>query len=325
MGSNPVSRRTLLKTSALGAALTYPGWATAHAANASAPGARGRPPSSAPLRLGGPVFEKVKDPQAWIAALKKLGYAAAYCPVGAKAGDAEVRAYEQAAKQADILIAEVGAWSNPISRDETQRKAALEKCRQQLALADRIGACCCVNISGSRSESWHGPCAENFTPETFDMIVETTRSIIDDVQPTRTFFTLEMMPWAYPDSADSYVQLLKAIDRKRFGVHLDPVNIVTSPQRYYSNGALIRACFEKLGPHIKSCHAKDILLHDKLTTHLDEVLPGTGGLDYAVFLKELSRLPGTPLMMEHLSKAEEYEKAATYIRGVAQEVGLSFA
>ena len=277
------------------------------------------------LRLGGPVFEKVQDPQGWVEALRRLGYSAAYCPVGADASDGEVRAYEDAARKADIIIAEVGAWSNPISPDDATRKAALEKCRRQLALADRIGARCCVNIAGSRSEKWDGPDAANFTKEAFDMIVETTRSIIDAVKPTRTYFTLETMPWAYPDSADSYLQLFRAIYRKQFAVHLDPVNLVCSPQRYYGNGALIRECFEKLGPHIKSCHAKDILLHPQLTTHLDEVRPGTGGLDYAVFLKELSRFPGVPLMLEHLPNAEEYDKAAAHIRSVGNDIGLSFA
>jgi sugar phosphate isomerase/epimerase len=132
-----------------------------------------------------------------------------------------------------------------------------------------------------------------------------------------------MMPWAYPDSVDSYVALLKAIDRKRCAVHLDPVNIVCSPQRYYSNAKLIRECFLKLGPHIKSCHAKDILLDSKLTTHLDEVRPGLGGLDYEVFLRELSKMPDTPLMIEHLKGAEEYRLAAEHIRSVAKKIGVS--
>ena len=153
----------------------------------------------------------------------------------------------------------------------------MEKCRTSLALADRIGARCCVNIAGSRGEQWDGPDAANLTKQTFDMIVDATRSIIDAVKPTRTYFTLETMPWAYPDSPDSYLQLLKAIDRKQFAVHLDPVNIVCSPQRYYANGQLIRECFEKLGPHIRSCHAKDIVLRPQLTTHLDEARPGRAG------------------------------------------------
>jgi len=277
-----------------------------------------------PLRLGGPTFEKYQDPEGWVQAVKKLGYSAAYCPVGAEASDDVVKAYALAAEKADIIIAEVGAWSNPISPDEKTRLAAQEKCRKQLTLADRIGARCCVNISGSRGEQWDGSSAKNLTKETFDMIVETTRAIIDDVKPTRTYFTLETMPWAYPDSPDSYVTLLKAIDRKRFAVHMDPVNLVCSPQRYFASGELIRECFAKLGPSIRSCHAKDILLQTKLTTHLDEIRPGLGGLDYAAFLTELNKIPGTPLMLEHLKGAEEYELAADYVRGVAKSIGLSF-
>lgn len=275
------------------------------------------------LRLGGPTFEKYNNPDGWVSVLKKLGYSAAYCPIGAEADDDVVNAYARAAKEADIIISEVGAWSNPISPDEKTRRAALEKCRRQLALADHIGARCCVNIAGSRSESWDGPSELNLTEETFEMIVETTRAIIDDVKPSRTYFTLETMPWAYPDSPDSYLRLLKAIDRKHFAVHLDPVNLVCSPQRYFRNGELIRECFEKLGPYIQSCHAKDILLQRKLTTHLDEVRPGLGGLDYATFLKELSKRPDVPLMLEHLPNAEEYRLAAEHIRSVAREVRVS--
>jgi sugar phosphate isomerase/epimerase len=310
-----ISRRHFMKKSFTGAALL----ASASAIKLSAVQKKGPL-----LRLGGPTFGKHDNPDSWIQALKKLGYRAAYCPVGAGAKDDVVRAYAAAAKKGDIIIAEVGAWSNPISPDEKTRREALAKCRRQLALADRIGANCCVNISGSRGERWDGPSSGNFTEETFDMIVETTRGIIDDVKPTRTYFTLETMPWAYPDSPDSYLRLLKAIDRRRFAVHLDPVNIVCSPQRYFSSGKLIRECFRKLGPYIKSCHAKDILLQKKLTTHLDEVRPGLGGLDYAAFLKELSKIPETPLMLEHLPNAKEYNMAAEHIRGVAKRIGLSF-
>ena len=84
-------------------------------------------------------------------------------------------------------------------------------------------------------------------------------------------------------------------------------------------------CFKKLGPHIKSCHAKDIILsEDVYTPHLDEVRPGLGKLDYAVFLKELSKFPNTPLMMEHLPNAKEYGLAADYIRSIAEKLNLSF-
>ena len=34
------------------------------------------------MRLGGPVHEEFDDPEGWVEALKRLGYTAAYCPVG---------------------------------------------------------------------------------------------------------------------------------------------------------------------------------------------------------------------------------------------------
>ncbi len=276
------------------------------------------------IRLGGPIFGNHGDPHEWITELKDAGYSAAYCPVEPGTDEATVKAFEKAARDANIIISEVGAWSNPISKDEQVRKEALKKCKDSLALAELIGAGCCVNISGSRGDKWDGPDPENLTEETFDLIVQTTREIIDEVKPVRTFFTLEAMPWAYPDSPDSYLDLLKAIDRKQLAVHLDPVNMINSPRRYYSNGAFIKECFTKLGPYIKSCHAKDILLRTELTVHLDEVLLGTGGLDYSVFLSELSRLKDVPLMLEHLNAKDEFSQAATNVKNIGASIGVKF-
>ncbi|MGC8779712.1 MAG: sugar phosphate isomerase/epimerase family protein [Anaerolineae bacterium] len=276
------------------------------------------------MRLGAPVFEPYSDPDAWIAAVQRRGYRAAYCPVKPEADAETIRAYARAAEAADIVIAEVGAWSNPLSPDAATRAAAIAKCQAGLALADAIGARCCVNIAGSRGAKWDGPHPADLTPETFDLIVQTVREIIDAVRPTRTFYTLEPMPWMYPDSADSYLALIRAIDRPHFAVHLDIVNLVNSPQRYFDNAGLIRECVAKLGPWIKSCHAKDIVLADRLTVHLDEVRPGLGGLDYRTLLRELDTLdPDLPLMLEHLPGQEEYDAAARYVREIAQATGVT--
>jgi sugar phosphate isomerase/epimerase len=277
------------------------------------------------MRLGGSVFVDEMTPESWIAALRDAGYGAAYCPVSAGDDRATLDAYVTAAEEANVVIAEVGAWSNPLSADAEERKAAVEKCRTQLALADEVGARCCVNIAGSRGQPWDGHDPRNLTSETFDMIVETVRSIIDAVKPRRTYYTLEPMPWMYPHTADSYLELIEAIDRDRFGVHVDMVNVVNSPERYYANTALIREWFAKLGPHVRSSHAKDSLMSTKLTTHLDEVRPGLGHLDYRTLLRELDKLdPDTPLMIEHLKEEEEYRLSAEYIRSVADEIGVKF-
>ncbi len=271
------------------------------------------------MRLGGPIFGSVDSPEHWVEGVQRAGYRAAYCPVGTTADDTTIAAYVKAAKDADIVIAEVGAWINPMAPDPKERAAGLEKCKACLLLAEKFGARCCVNIVGSLGSKWDGPHPDNLTDSAFDRIVATTREIIDAVKPTRTYFTLETMPYMYPDSADAYVRLIQAIDRPSFAVHLDPVNLVSSPQRYYRSGDLIRECVEKLGPRIKSCHAKDIILRDALTVHLDEIQPGKGGFDYPAYLRALQTLdPDLPLMLEHLKTEAEYVEAAGYVRGVAK-------
>jgi sugar phosphate isomerase/epimerase len=276
------------------------------------------------MRLGGHVYLEEKNPESWSNALKQAGFRAATCPIDGKNDLGELEDYLKAARQHDILIAEVGAWSNPISRDEETRRNAISYCIERLELAEQIGAQCCVNIAGSRGDQWDGPDPDNFSDQTFELIVETTREIIDAVKPERTVYAMEMMPWIFPDSADTYLALIKAIDRKGFGVHFDPVNIVSSPRIYFRNGEMIHDFFRKLGPYIRNCHAKDIRLRGSLTVHLDEVIPGEGNLDYRIFLAELNKLhPDTSLIIEHLSSNEEYRQGANYIRKIASELQIT--
>jgi sugar phosphate isomerase/epimerase len=276
------------------------------------------------LRLGAPLRQDWDSPAGWIEALRRNGFRAAYWPLAADADTDALHAYARAAEAADVVIAEIGAWSNPLSPDEATRSHAVELCKRRLALADEVGARCCVNIAGSRGHTWDGPHPDNLSDATFALIVDTVREIIDAVAPRRTFYSLEPMPWSLPDSADSYLDLIRAIDRPRFAAHLDPVNVINSPAKYYDNAGLLREAFAKLGPHIKSCHAKDISLAHELTVHLAEVRPGLGSLDYRVFLTEMQRLdPDTPLLVEHLSSQAEYAAAVAHIRSVAESLNLA--
>jgi len=310
--SKILSRRTFVKSSLLGAAALASGCALKSSGSNAKIGTKG-------LRLGGPVFEEYDGPDEWVRAVKALGYNAAYCPVDADEDNDVVKAYEAAANKGDIIIAEVGVWNNPLDPDDKKRKRAFEYCCRQLDLADRIGAKCCVNVCGNRGEG-----AVNLTDQTFDMIVEVVRAIIDEAKPKRSYYALETLPNRFPDSVASYVRLIKAIDRKRNAAHLDPVNLINSPRRYYWNGDLIRECFAKLGPFIKSCHAKDIKMLPGFPVNLQECQPGLGKLDYATYLREASKLsPSPPLMLEHLEEPEEYRDAAQYIRSVARSIGLS--
>jgi sugar phosphate isomerase/epimerase len=281
-----------------------------------------------PIRLGGPIFLQSKDPAALAREHRRLGYSAAYCPEMATLADAKLLAEIQRAFAAEnVLIAEVGAWKNLLDPDAAKRAENLEYVTQRCALADALGALCCVDIAGSYNPtSWYGPNPRNLSRDFFDATVENCRHILDTVKPTRTRFTVEMMGWNLPDGPDAYLELIRAVDRKGFAVHLDVCNGINSPQRFYRNADFIRECFRKLGPYIASCHAKDLRWDIEMNVHFEEVVPGRGQVDYHAYLGELARLGrDVPLMLEHLQTAEEYDEGRQYIRKTGEGMGLTFA
>lgn len=279
------------------------------------------------MRLGGPIFVDSDDPEVLAKAHRDLGYRAGHTPDGVSLRDGDrVRAIREAYAKHDVVIAETGVWNNLMDRDEEARRRNLEAVVEGLALADEIGSLCCVNIAGGFNEAcWDGPERENFSQAAFDLAVENARKIVDAVKPRRAKFSYEMMPHMIPESAGRYLELIRAVDRPAFGVHLDTINAINSPHAYYDTTAVIGECFEKLGRHIVSCHLKDIRMDDCATVRLTEVMVGQGGFDIGSYLKGIAGLPQQPpVMLEHLETAEEYAEARSYVFGLAREIGVSF-
>ena len=278
------------------------------------------------LRLGGPILDTPNDPEELARAHLTCGYRAAYCPEVSLSDKEYISELRRTFEKYNIVIAEAGAWCNLISVNNSERKKNFKYVCERLALADEIGAHCCVDFIGTLDpDSGWGPHPDNLSKATFGLTVDTIRQVLDEVRPRQAKFALEMMQWVFPDSVDSYLELIHAVDRSSFGVHMDPVNLIVSPRLYFGNGALIRECFQKLGKWIVSCHAKDIVLRNKLALHLDEVRPGLGNLNYKTYLTELNRLPNeVPIMLEHLSSAEEYSMARDYLFCLGKELGIKF-
>ena len=277
------------------------------------------------MRFGGLIFEKWDSPEQWALAARRAGYSAVYFPVDYRAETSVIDGYVRAAHAADLIICEIGVWNNLLDRDPAKREANFRRAVGQLELADYVGANCCVNIAGSYSDVWDGPHPDNLTQKAFDEIVDTTRRVIDAAQPKKTAYTLEPMPWMYPDTADSCLKLIEAVDRPAFAAHVDIVNILSSPQLCYRSGAVINEWFDKLGSRIRCCHAKDIRLADKLTVHLDECRPGTGLVDYETYIRRVDALAdrNVCMMLEHMTEEADYIEATKFIKGVAARIGVA--
>ena len=278
------------------------------------------------MLLGGTVAGRYGTPAEWEQLLAASHFKAVTAPFTCRTPKDEIAAYCAAAKRQGAVIAEDGVWKNPFDPDPAAAAAALDYAKGQLALADEWGIPCCVNIVGTQSAAgWDAADKSNFTPETYEKIIACIRDIIDSVKPDRAFYCIEPMPWMVPDSPEAYLRLIRDVDRKQFGVHMDFVNMINCPRRYLDAEGFIDECFRMLAPYIKSTHLKDTRMHPtRLTVVLEECSPGEGALDFANVLTIMNRyLPAdAPVLLEHMQTFEEYSRAYAYVAAQAEKAGV---
>ena len=141
------------------------------------------------------------------------------------------------------------------------------------------------------------------------------QEIIDTAQPVNTKFSIESMPWMVPSTPDEYARLIKDVNRKEFAAHLDAINMITSPEKYFFNTRFLEECFEKLDGQICSCHLKDIRLKEEFTFQLQECACGQGALDIEKLVELTDKQnPQMPMIIEHLTTDEEYIQSVAYIK-----------
>ncbi|NLW12793.1 MAG: sugar phosphate isomerase/epimerase [Clostridiaceae bacterium] len=262
------------------------------------------------MRIGINHVPSHSDPEEWADILVKEGYRATVFPVNYLAKDSVIGAYVKAAKERDILLAEIGIWDSPFQKDPVKAEQVIEKSYRSLELADHVGASCCVNVSGGTGDPWYFLDRGNFGDEIYQRNVEFIQTMLDKVKPKNTYFTLEPMQWMLPDSPEQYAQLIRDVNRERFAVHMDIVNWVKDPYSYTHQEELIDQAFSLLGPHIRSCHLKDCRLDVGLTVAIREVLLGEGDVPIRYYLEQINKLdPDMPVLLEHLPDMDAYRRA----------------
>ena len=273
------------------------------------------------MRLGTSSPLAHSSVEEWAKNQTALGCRSRVFPLSANDPEEKIDEYVKAARENDLLIAEVGIWRNALSLDPEDRKAQRDYCVAQLKLADRIGARCAVNVAGAMGPRWDGHYKENFTPETRKEIVKMVQEIIDRAEVSNTYFTLEPMPWMIPTGPEDYVRLLEEVNRDRFAVHMDIINMTNSLERYYQAESLIDRCVELLGDRIRSCHIKDIHLKEEYTFQLQECAPGQGEYPLRYYVEKMNSIdPQMPIILEHLTDDREYVHYMNYLKEVLHDI-----
>ena len=267
------------------------------------------------MRLGTSSPLRHSSPEEWANKQLDLGCSTVVFPVQSNEPEEKIIAYKDAAEKAGITIAEVGIWRNALVADEDERKANMDYCVEQLRLADFLGARCAVNVAGSFGRIWDGGYKENFTKDAWDKTVAMVREVIDRADIKNTYFTLEPMPWMIPTGPKDYLKLIEAVDRDRFAVHMDIINMINSADRYFHADEFVDECAELLGRRIKSCHIKDVHLSSAYTLRLEECGPGDGEFPLRHYVEKMDAIDhDMPVILEHLDSDEKYIMFMGYLK-----------
>ena len=269
------------------------------------------------MRLGTSSPLEHNSPEEWAVNQVKLGCRCANFPLNCNDPEGMIIRYRDEAVKHDLLIAEVGIWRNALSPDSAERKKNMDYCIGQLRLADFLGARCAVNVAGAFGDRWDGHYKENFSANAWKETVRMVQEIIDTADVKNTYFTLEPMPWMIPTGPDEYLKLIEMVDRERFAVHMDIINMTNSAERYFNAEEFVDEVTEKLGNRIRSCHIKDVHLKEEYTFQLEECAPGQGEFPLRYYVQKMSSIdPDMPVILEHLNTDGEYIKYMGYLKEV---------
>lgn len=267
------------------------------------------------MRLGTSSPLKHLTPKEWAENQVKLSCSAVVFPVQSNESKEKIDAYKTAADEAGLMIAEVGIWRNAMAKDPEERKKNIEYCVEQLRLADYLNARCAVNVAGSFGPVWDGGYRENFTDEAWKKTVEIIQEIIDRADVKNTYFTIEPMPWMIPTGPKEYLKLIELVNRDRFAIHMDIINMINSADRYFHAEEFVDECFDILGDGIRSCHIKDVHLSERYTIRLEECAPGEGEFPLKYYAKRINGIDcDMPVILEHLNTDEDYIQYMNYLR-----------
>ncbi len=259
------------------------------------------------MRLGLSTALAHNSPSEWAQKHADLGLGCVNFPLSPDSPEEAISEYEKEAREKDLLIAEVGIWRNGMDIDPEEREENRDYSVRCLKLADRLGARCAVNVAGALGPRWDGHYKENFSKETRSEIVKMVQEIIDRAEVTNTYFTLEPMPWMIPTGPEDYARLIEEVNRDRFAVHMDIINMINSQKRYFQPEAFIDRCVELLGDKIRSAHIKDVHLKEEYTLQLQECAPGQGEFPLRYYVEKLHAIdPDMPVILEHLTSDKEY-------------------
>ena len=242
-----------------------------------------------------------------------------------KAPESDIKELKEALNKYDVNFFDVHTVGYNIHPDLSERQKNYKYVAEACETAERVGCPMVTTHAGTRSaEHQIAPHKDNWTWETWKMVVDSFKQILKDTAGMNVALGVEAVNMTCMNNPKAHLQLIEDVGDPRLKVCLDPVNMI-SLRNYFRTTELVNECFDLLGENIIAAHAKDTyILPNRMSAYITEVAVGEGMMDYETYLVRFSRLSyPRPLLIEHLPQ-EKYPVAKKNIEEIAAKVGVKF-
>lgn len=215
----------------------------------------------------------------------------------------DVRRVQTAFTEADLDICQVnGSYEALVNLDDTLRALGVRGLSALTQLGGMFRTPSVYVRPGGlnpRGHWWAHP--ENHTAATFDRLVDSLKQVCRIAEAEGVTLAIEGHVLSPLDSARRVRDLLDAVGSSALKFNIDPANFIGTVKDVHDTRQILNGLFDLLGADTVAAHAKDVALGEAIVLHIDEVLLGTGTLDYSLFLSRFEQCcPEGYILIEHL-------------------------
>jgi len=236
----------------------------------------------------------------------------------------DVRRVHSAFKTSGLGIAQVnGTYESLVNPDEAVRAEGIRTYQALIRLGAMVQAPSVYVRPGSLNPNGHWwPHPKNTAPETLERLVDSLQQACRVAEVEGVKIAIEGHVVSPLDTALRTRQVIDAVGSPAMKFNTDPVNYIGSAAGAYDTRRVLNDLFDLLGKDTIVAHAKDVAIMDAHVLHINEVLLGTGTLNYGIFLRRFQECaPDGWFQIEHLPD-EKVPAAREALLREAEKAGI---
>jgi sugar phosphate isomerase/epimerase len=242
-----------------------------------------------------------------------------------EAEQADLLRVAAAFKSAELEICQLNGWYEPLcSYDPAIRAEGLRGAERLIAIGAAVDAVSVYIRPGGHNPAGHWYAhPENHSQRTFDLLVDAFKRLCHVATEHGVKIAVEGHVLSALDTPTTMNALIRAVDSPALVFNFDPTNFTGTVRQVHNTPGVLNELDALLGDKIFVAHAKDLAIVDKLVLQIDEVVPGKGAMDYALFMQIFERrAPNGYFVIEHLPDAETLQ-ARDFIVPLAKQLGIA--